>query len=88
MWRWLLGLAIVAGAVAGVLLGALNPEPVTLDLAIVEWTASLGAIIALAVGTGLVLGFLFALMLNMFRRRSHRSVAPGSSEAGKSLSNG
>jgi uncharacterized integral membrane protein len=84
MWRWLIGLALILGALAGLLLGALNPEPVTLKLAFVQWDASLGAVVALSSCVGLVLGFLVATILLGLRRRPHRGQSKQSSEARKS----
>lgn len=85
MWRWLLGLAVILGAVIGIFLGALNPDPVTLELGFIQWTASLGAVIALSTCAGLVLGLVFAVMLILFRRPSRWSAPARTSEAGKSL---
>jgi len=85
MWRWLLGLAVILGAVFGIILGALNPDPVTLELVFIQWTASLGTVVALSVCAGLVLGFAFAAMLTLFRRRSRRTAPERSPEASKSL---
>ena len=85
MWRWLLGLALILGAVVGIFLGALNPEPVTLELVFFQWTASLGAIVALSACAGLALGFAFAAMLMLFRRRSRRISPARTPEASKSL---
>lgn len=88
MWRWLLGLAVVAGILTGIVLGALNPDPVTLELVFLEWTASLGAVVAVSVCTGLVVGFAFATGLVLFSRRSRRDEPAGSARAGKSLADG
>lgn len=85
MWRWLLGLAVILGAVVGIFLGALNPDPVTLELVFVQWTASLGAVVALSACAGLVVGFAFAAMLMLFRPRSKRSGPEKLPEASKSL---
>jgi len=85
MWRWLLVLAVILGAVTGVFLGALNPEPVTVELVFIQWTASLGAIVALAACVGVVLGFAFAAMLMLFRRRPRRPAPANTPEARKSL---
>jgi len=85
MWRWLLGIAVILGAVVGIFLGALNPDPVTLELVFIQWTASLGAIVALAACAGLVLGVAFAAMLMLFRRRSRRTAPARTPEASKSL---
>ncbi|HKL53392.1 MAG TPA: LapA family protein [Wenzhouxiangellaceae bacterium] len=85
MWRWLLGLAVILGAVIGVFLGALNPDPVTLELVFIQWTASLGAIVALSICVGAVLGFAFAAMLMLFRRHPRPSAPAKTPEASKSL---
>jgi len=85
MWRWLLGLAVILGAVVGIFLGALNPDPVTLELVFIQWTASLGAVVALSACAGLVLGFAFAATLMLFRRRSNRTAPATLPEASKSL---
>ena len=85
MWRWLLGLAILAGALFGIVLGALNPDPVTLKLIFIEWTASLGAAIALSAGVGLALGFGLAVVLMMFRRPAGRRKTERTPEASQSL---
>lgn len=87
MWRWLLGIAVILGAVVGILLGALNPEPVTLKLVFIQWSASLGAIVALSACAGLVAGFVFAAMLTLFRRRSRRAAPAQTPGASKSLTN-
>ena len=84
MWRWLIGLALILGALTGIVLGALNPEPVTLELVFVQWTASLGAVFALSCCMGLVAGFLAASGLLGFRRPVRRRQSAQSSEAGPS----
>lgn len=83
MWRWLLGLALVAGIAIGIVLGALNPDTVTLDLALVEWSASIGAIVALSVCAGIVIGFVFAAVLLAFRRPARRGAPARSSDAAR-----
>lgn len=85
MWRWLLGLAIVAGAAIGVLLGALNPDPVTLNLVFFKPTAALGALVVLSACAGLIIGFVSAAAVMMFRRRSRREKPARPSEASTSL---
>lgn len=84
MWRWLVGLALVLGASAGLVLGALNPQTITLELAFVQWTASLGAVVALSAGAGLVAGFLFAAVMLSFRRAKPRRHPAQSSEVSES----
>lgn len=67
MLRWLLGLCVVAGVAVGILLGALNPEPVVLDLGFRSIRISLGATVAGAAVSGFLAGLLFALLLGIFR---------------------
>lgn len=85
MWRWLLGFAVILGALIGIFLGALNPDPVTLELVFVQWTASLGAVVALSACAGLVIGLVFAAIFMVFRSRSRRTVPARTPEASKSL---
>lgn len=84
MWRWLLGLAVILGAVIGIALGALNPDPVTLELVVLQWTTSLGAVAAISACAGLIAGFALAAVLMLVRRRAGRLSAAGFAEAGKS----
>lgn len=67
MLRWLVGLCVVAGIAVGILLGALNPDPVQLDLGIWLIRISLGAIVAGAALCGFLAGLLFALLLGLLR---------------------
>jgi len=77
MLRWLIGLCIVAAAVAGILLGSLNPAPVLLDIGFWQIEAPLGAIVSGAVVTGVVCGLLLAFVLRLIR--SGKRSAPGGS---------
>ncbi|MFU8876563.1 MAG: lipopolysaccharide assembly protein LapA domain-containing protein [Wenzhouxiangellaceae bacterium] len=77
MLRWLLGLCVVAAAVAGILLGSLNPAPALLDFGFWQIEAPLGAIVAGAVVIGVVCGLLLALLLRLIR--SGKRSAPGAS---------
>lgn len=70
MLRWLLGLCIVAGIAAGLVLGALNPDPVTLDLAAWQVEAPLGAVVSLAALAGAVGGLLLALLVRLLKPRA------------------
>jgi len=88
MRHWLLALAVIAGALAGILLGALNPESVTLELFFIEWTASLGAIVAISGAAGLIAGFSIFAVLRMvggWSRATRPTTKPGAS---KKLDNG
>ena len=83
----MLGLAVLASAVIGIVLGALNPESVSLDLVLFDWQASLGTVIAMAAGSGILVGFVFAAGLFLPIRRSRRGQREKTSEASKSLTN-
>lgn len=87
MRRWLLGLAILSSALIGIVLGALNPESVSLDLVLFDWQASLGTVVAMAAGSGIFLGFVFAAGLLLPVGRSRRVQREKTSEASKSLTN-
>jgi len=84
VWRWLLGLALILGALAGVVLGGLNPDAVTLELAFMQWTASLGAVVALAASAGLLVGFLLGASMLALRRPRRRGPSARSSEVRES----
>ena len=77
MLRWVLGLIVLMASIAGLVLGVLNPDPATLDLGFVEISLSLGALIALAVATGLVLGLLLGALI--YPRKKHRASASSKS---------
>lgn len=85
MGRWLLGIAVILSAGIGVVLGALNPQTVTLELAFIRWTASLGAIVALSACAGLVFGFSFAFIVTLFSRGFRRKSPAQPPEARQSL---
>lgn len=71
MLRWGLALIILLGLALGLALGVLNADPVTLDLGLLRWTASLGAVVAATAGLGLLLGLLLgALVIGSGRRRT------------------
>nr|WP_240956300.1 lipopolysaccharide assembly protein LapA domain-containing protein [Wenzhouxiangella sp. XN79A] len=77
--RWLFALIVLAGVALGLVLGVLNADPVTLDLGLVRWTTSLGAVVAAASGAGLLVGLLLGgLVVRTGRRRA-------SSTAGRDL---
>lgn len=63
MFRWLLLVLVVFAALAGLALGILNPESVSLDLVVVELKVSLGAAVAGFLGIGVLLGLLLAVFL-------------------------
>lgn len=85
MWRWALGLILLAASAAGLTLGVLNPEPATLDLGFVAIHLSLGALIALAVALGLVLGLLLAPLIYP-RKKYPTSATTTDAETGQQRS--
>lgn len=76
MLRWSLALIVLAGVALGLVLGVLNADTVTLDLGLVRWEASLGAIVAAATGIGLLTGLLLGgLIVRIGRRRRSTGTA-------------
>lgn len=73
MVRWFFALIVLAGAALGLLLGVLNAEPVRLDLGLLQWSASLGAVVAAATGLGLLIGLVTGTVLGRLGRR--RSIS-------------
>ena len=79
MLRWTLVALLLVGVCFGAALGALNPDPVSVDLAVLNWQASLGAVLVVAVGSGLIIGVLLGFLLQALRHRRRRSSNnPGS----------
>lgn len=70
MVRWLFALIVLAGVALGLVLGVLNADPVTLDLGMMRWTASLGAVVAAAGGGGLLAGLLLGAVAVRWGRRA------------------
>ncbi|GEM_PF-4988565 len=70
MIRWLFALIVLAGVALGLTLGVLNADPVTLDLGMVRWTTSLGAVVAAAAGAGLFAGLLLGAVVVRWGRRA------------------
>lgn len=79
MYRWLLLVAVVLAALAGLMIGVLNPDPVTVQLAVLEPTMALGAMILVTFGIGVFAGLaLFWLLFDLparFRRQRRASAA-------------
>lgn len=73
MLRWLFALIVLAGVALGLILGVLNADPVTLDLGVIRWTASLGAIVAAATGAGLLFGIVLGGLAARSGARKHVS---------------
>lgn len=73
MWRWLLGIVIVVSVAAGIVIGALNPEPVALDLALFHWAAPAGIVLVVACAVGFVLGVIVAGIALLLRPRTRSS---------------
>ncbi len=82
MYRWLLLLAVFLAAVCGLIVGVLNPDPVTLELALIAPTYPLGALMLAAFGAGVIVGLvLFWLLFDLparLRRRLKAKDAQGS----------
>lgn len=63
MYRWLLLIAVFLAALGGLAIGVLNPDPVTVELAIMTPTFPLGAMILVAFGAGVLVGLLLFWVL-------------------------
>jgi uncharacterized integral membrane protein len=79
MLRWSLGVVLILGIGSGILVGALNPESVALDLGLMRWSAPLGMIVVAAFAAGLVSAGVVAGLAGLIggrRRRAPRPSAP------------
>ncbi|MGK7296504.1 MAG: LapA family protein [Candidatus Wenzhouxiangella sp. M2_3B_020] len=79
MWRWLLGIVIVVSVAGGIVIGALNPEPVAVDLALFQWAAPAGIVIVVACAAGFALGVIVAALALLLRRPRSRSAGGSAS---------
>lgn len=73
MFRWLLILLVLAAAVAGLIVGVLNADIVSLDLLMLEVSLPLGALVLLALALGLVVGLALAWLLFFLPGRLRRA---------------
>ncbi|MDZ7789509.1 MAG: lipopolysaccharide assembly protein LapA domain-containing protein [Xanthomonadales bacterium] len=73
MFRWLLILFVLAAAVAGLVIGVLNAETVSLELLVIELSLPLGALVLLALALGLVLGLALSWLLFFLPGRLRRA---------------
>jgi uncharacterized membrane protein YciS (DUF1049 family) len=87
MLRWLLVIVLVVGVAAGIVVGALNPDLVDVDLAVVEWTASLGTVLVVAFSAGFLLGIAAFGFLSLLRAPGRRKKASTGAASGKQLEN-
>lgn len=63
MYRWFLIVAVFLAAVAGLLIGVLNPDPIVLRLALFEPSLPLGALVLLIFALGVLVGMLLFWLL-------------------------
>jgi lipopolysaccharide assembly protein A len=81
MFRWLLLAFFLVAVVAGLVIGVLNPQAVTLDLALFSLNLPLGALMLSALVLGVLFGLLLTVVLFVLpgrlagRRRSKTSAA-------------
>ncbi len=79
MYRWLLLLACLIAAVAGLSVGVMNPDPVTLRLPGYAVELALGPLIMLVFVAGTVIGLvLFMVLFHLPSRWTRRRKASGS----------
>ncbi len=83
MFRWLLLFFFLAAVVAGLVIGVLNPQTVTLDLLVISLNFPLGALVMAALAAGILLGLILAAVLFVLPSRlAHRGRAKASAESG------
>ena len=83
MYRWLLLFLVLAAVVAGLVIGVLNPQTVTLDLLAISLNFPLGALVLAALAVGILLGLILAAVLFVLPSRlARRSQAKPSVESG------
>ncbi|RFF26369.1 MULTISPECIES: lipopolysaccharide assembly protein LapA domain-containing protein [unclassified Wenzhouxiangella] len=85
MFRWLLILLVLLAAVAGLLIGVLNADAVTLNLLAFQVSLPLGALVLLALVLGLLVGLVLAWLLFFLPGRLRRSNRSRSNEKGTDL---
>ncbi|MDT8408641.1 MAG: hypothetical protein RQ741_03470 [Wenzhouxiangellaceae bacterium] len=85
MWRWLLVFLLVSGAALGLILGALNPTETTVDIAVYQFSASLGAIVACALAIGLLIGLSIGIVLTGMARNYKPRVSLPNKDADAGL---
>lgn len=90
MYRWVLLLSVLVAAGLGLVVGVLNPDPVSLDLALVEPELPLGGLVLSVFALGVVLGLLvFWLMFDLpARLRGKTRQSKKDQKAGLPVRNG
>ncbi|NBD96395.1 MAG: DUF1049 domain-containing protein [Gammaproteobacteria bacterium] len=73
MFRWFLIVLVLLAAAAGLVVGVLNAEPVSLDLIALEVSLPLGGLVLLALALGVLVGLLMAWLLFFLPGRIRRS---------------
>ena len=63
MYRWLLLFAVFLAALCGLVVGVLNPDPVTLELGLMAPTFPLGAMMLVTFSAGVIVGLLLFWVL-------------------------
>ncbi|NDY95406.1 LapA family protein [Wenzhouxiangella limi] len=82
MYRWLLLLAVLVAALLGLAIGVLNPDPVALDLGLVQPSLPLGGLVLIVFAAGTVCGLLlFWLMFDLPARVRRRAAGRGKGNA-------
>lgn len=82
MFRWIILIACLLAAAAGLAVGVMNPEPVDISLPGIDLKLALGSLIVVVFVAGLLTGLLLFLVLfhlpSRFARKSARSTAANS----------
>lgn len=72
MYRWLLLIVVLVAMAAGLVVGILNPDTVSIDLLFVQFSLPLGALVLGAMMAGVLLGLLLALIVFVVPGRLRR----------------
>lgn len=85
MFRWLLIFLLIVAAAAGLAVGALNVDVVSLDFLVFELDLPLGGLVLLVFSSGLVAGLVLAWLLFFLPGRVRRSTRSRSNSKGNDL---
>ncbi|PKL95725.1 MAG: hypothetical protein CVV18_04400 [Gammaproteobacteria bacterium HGW-Gammaproteobacteria-8] len=80
MWRWLLMLVILGSLLLGIMTGLLNPQPLILDLFVIQLEAPLGMLVIAVFAGGVIAGALLAGLIGRTRRSRRTAASPASTD--------
>lgn len=77
MYRWLLLIVVLVAIAAGLVVGILNPDTISVDLLFAKFALPLGALVLGAMVIGVLLGLVLALILFVVPGRLKRRHGGG-----------